>query len=100
CDATNPISPGPQISCERANDPEPERSGHERGHFSSFDCRSGALIVHPATHNNRPVVFESVRPPGSAKFIATSAWRKSRARRWSSTAALLVVFCEVERGRP
>src|SRR5918912_422706 len=70
CDATNPISPGPQISCERANDPEPEGSGHGRGHFSSFDCRSGALIVHPATHNTSPSRLEIVRPPGGAKFIA------------------------------
>jgi hypothetical protein len=70
CDATNPISPRPQISCERANDPEPERSGHGRGHFSSFDRRSGALIADSATHNTSPSRLEIVRPPGDAKFIA------------------------------
>jgi hypothetical protein len=54
CDATNPIPPGPQVSCERANDPEPERPGHGRGHFSSFDRRSGALIADSATHDTSP----------------------------------------------
>src|SRR6266508_3565352 len=80
CDATNPISPGPQVSCERANDPEPERSGHGRGHFSSFDRRSGALIADSTTHNTSPSRLENVRLPGGAKFIVLRASGGSRGR--------------------
>jgi hypothetical protein len=70
CDATNPISPGPQVSCERANDPEPDRFGHGLGHFSSLDCRRGALIADSATDNTSPSRLSRVRPPGGTKFIA------------------------------
>src|SRR5918912_3657794 len=51
CDATNPISPGPQVSCERANDPEPERSGHGLGQLLLLRLPKWALTADSETQH-------------------------------------------------
>src|SRR5918912_1138125 len=54
CDATNLISPRPQVSCERANDPEPERSGHGLGQLLLLGWPKRPLVADWATHNTSP----------------------------------------------
>src|SRR5439155_9867365 len=54
CNATNPISPVPQVSCERTNDAESERSGYELGHFCSRNWRRTVIAGGQGT-KPRPV---------------------------------------------